>query len=210
MPRDLNAVKTEVAAEGPSRERARYHHGALREALIAAGEAILSERGVDGFSLREAARQAGVSPGAPAHHFGDARGLMTAIAARAFEGLEAVLREAHEAEPRGPSARIRAQGRAYVRFALAHPAQFDLMWRRPLLDMADPALVAAGQAAFGVLQAAVDGVAGDPCSPTGPGPTPAAIASWSMVHGYARLALDGAFDPETPGLLDGMLDRLDV
>ena len=51
-----------------------YHHGALREALIEATEVLLTERGAEGFSLREVARRAGVSPAAPAHHFGDAAG----------------------------------------------------------------------------------------------------------------------------------------
>ena len=77
MTEELNSVKTET----PERP---YHHGALRAALIEAAEAVIAERGVDGFSLRETARRAGVSPAAPAHHFGDARGLLTALAAEAF------------------------------------------------------------------------------------------------------------------------------
>ena len=79
MKDDVDSVKMTVG------EGARaYHHGALREALIDAAESILEERGVEGFSLREAARRAGVSPAAPGHHFGDARGLLTAVATRAF------------------------------------------------------------------------------------------------------------------------------
>ena len=69
MTDDLNSVKT------PLSENATYHHGALRTALLAAAEALIEERGLDRFSLRETARRAGVSPAAPAHHFGDARGL---------------------------------------------------------------------------------------------------------------------------------------
>ena len=64
-----------------------YHHGALRQALIDATEALLAEKGADGFSLREVARRAGVSAAAPAHHFGDASGLLTAVATLGFEGL---------------------------------------------------------------------------------------------------------------------------
>ena len=67
MDDDLDSVKTPAGAE-----RA-YHHGDLRAALIEAAEAVIAERGVDNFSLREAARRAGVSPAAPAHHFRDAR-----------------------------------------------------------------------------------------------------------------------------------------
>jgi AcrR family transcriptional regulator len=211
----LNTVKTESAddsAEAPY--KARYHHGALREALIAAGESILEERGVEKFSLREAARRAGVSAGAPAHHFGDARGLMTAIAVRAYDQLTAALTTAEEAAGPERDARVRAQGVAYVRFAWSHRAKFDLMWRRALLDLENAELNEAANAAFGALGRAIGAPSGeveassDPCAPEGP--PPSSIAAWSIVHGYARLALDGAFDPWTPGLLDGVLDRLDV
>ena len=74
-----------------------YHHGALRPALIAAAEAVIAERGVDGFSLRETARRAGVSPAAPAHHFGDARGPADRGRGR---GLPAVRRRARSGRRR--------------------------------------------------------------------------------------------------------------
>src|SRR3974390_2682001 len=73
-----------------------YHHGALRQSLIAATEAIILERGVDGFTLREAARRAGVSPAAPAHHFGDARGLLSEVATLGFKEFGEALRAADE------------------------------------------------------------------------------------------------------------------
>jgi AcrR family transcriptional regulator len=81
------------ARSRPARAQARegYHHGALREALIEASEALLAERGLEGFSLREVARRSGVSPAAPAHHFGDADGLLAAVATQAFDGLTAAL-----------------------------------------------------------------------------------------------------------------------
>lgn len=70
-----------------------YHHGALRDALLAAAESVLNESGLEGFTLRECARRAGVSHGAPAHHFGDARGLLSAFAAQSFDQLEALTRQ---------------------------------------------------------------------------------------------------------------------
>ena len=124
-----------------------YHHGNLRTALIAAAEAVITERGVDGFSLREAARRAGVSPAAPGHHFGDARGLLTAVATAAFTELGDVLAAA-AAVPGDRRPRLEAQGAAYVGFALAHPAAFDLMWRRAVVDAADPDFVAAGRSSM--------------------------------------------------------------
>lgn len=183
MTADLNSVKT---ASG------RYHHGALRQALLNGAEAILTERGIEGFSLREAARRAGVSPAAPAHHFGDTRGLLTALAAEAFRRFGDAL-EAADRTGRSRIERVRAQGRAYVAFALDCPALFHLMWRRELLDNADEQLLLAGQRAFGFLQSAVEGsvprlVERSPEDPI----DPAALASWSIVHGFALLTLGGA------------------
>ncbi len=190
MTADLNNVKT-ARARGT-----RYHHGGLRDALIAAAEAELSEHGVERFSLRATARRAGVSPAAPAHHFSDARGLLTAVATAAFGDLEAALAAADDAAPRDLGGRVRAQGLAYVGFALAQPARFELMWRKALLDADDSALVKAGDAAFGVLQRAVGGAGFGPRGAPDRLPSPAAIACWSIVHGFARLALDGAFGTE--------------
>jgi AcrR family transcriptional regulator len=90
---DLNDVK--MAQQAPSDLGAKpaqgYHHGDLRAALIDAAKALIAERGVDGFSLRAAARRAGVSAAAPAHHFGDVRGLLTAVATGAFDACTAAL-----------------------------------------------------------------------------------------------------------------------
>jgi AcrR family transcriptional regulator len=200
----LNSVKTSRS----------YHHGALRPALIEAAEALIAERGLDRFSLRETARRAGVSPAAPAHHFGDSRGLLTAIAAAAFVELAEALEAADEAGTR--EERITAQGIAYVRFALARPARFDLMWRKALLDGDDPALAAAGNRAFAVLDRAVRGEHASLSGPADPRLAPS-IAAWSVVHGFARLAIDGVFgtDEGAPAraaeaLLPAVLDYLRV
>ncbi len=96
----MNRGRPAPAVAGDKRKgaaaRQRYHHGALKDALVAAAEAILLESGVAGFSLRAAARRAGVSPSAPAHHFGDAAGLLAEVAARGFEELARDLRDAEE------------------------------------------------------------------------------------------------------------------
>ena len=112
-----------------SMPRAPYHHGALREALIEATESLLAERGPDGFSLREVARRAGVSPAAPAHHFGDAAGLLTAVATLGFAGLTEALERGHALGGGDPRAALRGQGMEYVAFALRHPGRFRLMFR---------------------------------------------------------------------------------
>jgi AcrR family transcriptional regulator len=186
MKKHLNTVKSAGLVK-----RGGYHHGDLRNALILAAEEILQERGATGFSLREAARRAGVSPGAPAHHFGDARGLLTAVAARGFKRLEEELSGASTNTP--PADRVRAIGAAYLTFALKNGPIFGIMWLRDLLDQTDPEYLKAGRAAFNVFeQAALERnvpVATAPHVPDAP-----VIAAWAMVHGLARLTLDGALD----------------
>ncbi|MFN3946008.1 MAG: TetR/AcrR family transcriptional regulator [Allosphingosinicella sp.] len=203
MNHDLNSVKK---ARG-------YHHGDLRAAVIAAAEEVIGERGLDRFSLRETARRAGVSPAAPAYHFGDARGLLTALAADAFRRFGDALAAADRDGDR--TARIRAQGMAYVGFALAHPAKFDLMWRYALIDREDADYGAAAARAFAVIDKAVRGE--EAIARQGDIAVAPSIACWSMVHGFARLALDGAFgtnegaaERAAEALLPAVLRHLDV
>ncbi|ESQ74139.1 TetR/AcrR family transcriptional regulator [Asticcacaulis sp. AC402] len=189
-----------------------YHHGELRQALINATEQILTERGLEGFSMREAARRAGVSAAAPAHHFGDTRGLLTAVATAGFLELQAALREANT-QGGDRTARIQAQARAYIRFGVAHPARFDLMWRCEALNRADPAYLSASVGAFSLLHEVITGVAVSAeqlCDVAKPGIDVRAVAAWSLVHGFTTLARQGNFDPEMPGLMDGVMATLTV
>src|SRR5699024_12294099 len=80
-------------------------------------------RGVDALSMRDLARQAGVSHGAPAHHFGDRRGLLTALATDGFQRLATIL------EPSVTAEHFDQTAVAYVRFAATHPGHFDVMFR---------------------------------------------------------------------------------
>src|SRR5580658_1909495 len=99
----------------PAKKRA-YHHGDLKDQLVAAAEAIILERGVDGFTLREAARRAGVSPAAPAHHFKDASGLLAEVAMRGFQDFGDALEAADRRGGADPARRLHEQGLAYVNF----------------------------------------------------------------------------------------------
>jgi AcrR family transcriptional regulator len=209
MANDLNSVNIESGERG-------YHHGALREALIAAAEEVIAERGVDGFSLRETARRAGVSPAAPGHHFKDARGLLTAVATGAFRAFGDALEAADRDAGTDRVARIRAQGMAYVRFALANRAKFDLLWRKALIDGTDPDYQTAGDRAFAILDDAVRGVLA-PIGQAWEEDLAPSMAAWSIVHGFARLAMDGVFGDEagaaeraTEALLPRVLDHLAV
>src|SRR6266540_666711 len=156
-----------------------YHHGDLRRALLAAAVAAIEERGPAAISLRDLARRANVSHAAPAHHFGDKAGLLTALAAEGFTKLTASFLEI---------------GVAYVGFAVRHPAHFAVMFRPDLYHADDPSVVAARDGARESLHGGL-GLVADP----GPAPSPiAALAAWSLVHGLATLWLSGSLrDPPT-------------
>ncbi|WP_459615898.1 TetR/AcrR family transcriptional regulator [Bordetella sp. 2513F-2] len=182
-----------MATSSRSRASDSYHHGALRAALVQATEAMLAEGGLEGFTLREAARRVGVSPAAPLHHFGSAAGLLTEVAILGFEALAVYLRDGREAGS-DPADCLRRQGLGYVRFALAHPGRFLLMFRKDRLQE-DPRLAAAGQAAYGELERGVRGYAGLAAgAPLDDAAQVLLLGAWSTVHGYAHLALDGKFD----------------
>ncbi|RXG93569.1 TetR/AcrR family transcriptional regulator [Bradyrhizobium zhanjiangense] len=165
-----------------------YHHGELQEALIAASEAILAEQGAEGFTLREAARRAGVSPAAPSHHFGNAQGLLTEVAIRGYDALAGALREAASGK-QGARDKLHAQGLAYVNFALTHPGRFQMMFANKRLVADDARLRQASRAAGYAFEIVVAELVGG----TAKEAKTAAAAAWSTVHGFAKLALEEKF-----------------
>ncbi|MBT2744949.1 TetR/AcrR family transcriptional regulator [Lysobacter sp. ISL-50] len=168
----------------------RYHHGDLRIALIQAADRILAEQGLEGFSLREAARRAGVSAAAPAHHFGGASGLLSEVAVLGFDELARHLQT--DASAGTPTQRLRMQGIGYVRFALTYPGRFQLMFRRDLLSPDHAGLQDAGDRAMAQLEQTIRAMhAIAPDQPMEARSRVVLLASWSMVHGFAHLALDG-------------------
>lgn len=161
-----------------------YHHGNLRATLLAATADHVAREGADGLSLRALAAAAGVSHGAPAHHFGDRRGLFTALATEGFTLLGDAL-EATEAD-------FLEQAVAYVEVASVNPGHFAVMFRPALVDDADPALVAARERAATLLSAGAGQLAADD-------PLAVRTAAFSLVHGFATLRLAGALGPEAAG-----------
>ena len=161
--------------------RPQYHHGDLRAVILAETARLVADHGADGVSLRQLARNAGVSHAAPAHHFTDRRGLFTALAA---EGFWLLCEELKAARGNFVDAAL-----AYVRFAIDHPGHYAVMFDRSLVDPADPELVAAQAAAGAELSQGVATLA-DPHAKTDP--AGAELAAWSLVHGFAMLWLNHA------------------
>lgn len=159
-----------------------YHHGALREACIAAGLRLLEEGGTDAVTIRGVARLTGVSHTAPLHHFPHRDALLDAIAQRGFDRLLAALADAVPDLAAPPVVRLRAYGLAYIDAAVASPQLFDLMFGRPRDAIGENA----GRLLVELCAAAVergDLVAVDPDR--------LAHLLWSAVHGLASLYVSG-------------------
>jgi AcrR family transcriptional regulator len=155
-----------------------YHHGNLRREILDAALDAIAEDGAVALSLRELARRAGVSHAAPAHHFGDKAGLLTAIAVEGYDMLRAALSEAR-------AGGFLDVGLAYIEFAVGHPAHFEVMYRPDLLHTDDPDLVAARRATAELLY----GPAGSAFPERNT--MHVGLAGWSFAHGFASLWLTG-------------------
>ncbi|MBB2172735.1 TetR/AcrR family transcriptional regulator [Gluconacetobacter asukensis] len=182
---DVYAVNMSENDNSVNLKKRSYHHGDLRAALIAEGLRLLGKRDVDALSLREVARGVGVSATSVYRHFPDKDALLTALALEGLAQLGAAQRAAAEAAG-GGSAGFAATGRAYVRFALANPALFRLIFTSPVLEPAKAAGTLDSEA-WTLLQANAAMVA----ARQGGEAATRAIEAWALVHGLAMLMLDG-------------------
>ena len=180
----------------------RYHHGNLRQTLIEAGVALIAQQGVDGFNLRELARRAGVSPGAPYRHFADKDALLAAVATEGFEALVEQLRAAMCSDD-NPTLAFRRQGLVFTRHAISHPAHFRAMYLARLQDDERfPELAKARAEANRAVReqiAAARGAGGL----AGFDDQHIALAALALVYGTARLFVDGVLPgSEDPALAE--------
>lgn len=175
--------------------RKRYHHGDLRAALVEVGLRLLAERDVEGVSLREMAREVGVSATSVYRHFPDKAALMQALAREGLDRLAVAQREA--ATGKEGAASFAATGRAYVRFALANPALFRLIFT------SSAQLQATGEVeALRMLRANAAAASSGDAGPDGA--ENGALRAWSLVHGLAMLMLDGQL-PADDRLIDTLI-----
>ena len=171
-----------------------YHHGDLRRALLEAAVAAIAESGPAALSLRDVARRADVSHAAPAHHFADKAGVLTAVAVQGYDMMADALEQAQR-----ETGQFLEVGVAYVRFAVQHRAHFEVMNRPELYDADRDDVRDARARARAALHS---GVA---TTGTGDGDVDvqvAGVAAWSLVHGFATLWLQGSLPPELGADLD--------
>jgi AcrR family transcriptional regulator len=166
----------------------------LRRAVLDAALAISAETGPDAISLREVAREAGVSHQAPYHHFGDRAGIFAAISE---EGFSILTKELTHSRTQGASLMCEA----YVHFALQHKGHFRVMFRSDLCNIENyPEALVQADLAFGVLLDEVNALLGDDASETSA--RAQATYMWSVAHGLATLLLDGPLDKKLGGIAD--------
>lgn len=166
-----------------------YHHGHLREALIACGLHQLNAEGIQQLSLRGVAKMAGVSPAAPKHHFSNKEGLLAAIGAQGFRNLTS-LRMSLLSGLDDPEKRVHAVFSAYVEFALKRPALFHLMFGPEIADKAaHPEFLSESEQSYRLLTDVLEdfliartghAIAGEV----------AAFSLWAAAHGLATLMAD--------------------
>lgn len=174
-----------------------YHHGDLRSALIDAGIKALETAGEAEVPLRQLAREVGVSATAVYRHFPDKRALLVALADEGLQRLGAAQRQAAEAVGDSGGA-FAATGRAYVRFALAHPALFRLVFTHA--DFAGGPLSSDDEASRMLFANARALTGGDPAASRR-----LVLQAWAVVHGLAMLMLDARI-PADDAIIDAVID----
>lgn len=172
--------------QSPTSSPRPYHHGDLRRALLDAALHAIEEAGPAALSLRALARKIGVSHAAPAHHFADKAGLLTAVAAEGYALLAGALRAAE-----GRTGSYLEMGVAYVHFAVTHRAHFAVMFSPELYDSEAPAVVEA--------RAVTEKLLYGPVAQLAENPLQAGVAAWSLVHGLATLYLNDNLPPGLGG-----------
>ncbi|MDB5868964.1 MAG: transcriptional regulator, TetR family [Polaromonas sp.] len=196
---------------GPVAPKTPYHHGNLREALIVCAVELIAQDGLDKLSVREVAKRAGVSPGAPFRHFATRTALLTAVAEQATQQLRACVESALAQAAGAPAlARFGTIGHAYLDWARANPTHFQVISDRALIDYSSSASLGKDNDAIRLcMRELLDEAFG---ATSGFDAVHAQMAARALVYGLARMAVDGHF-PEwsltgqtAPSAMSGTLD----
>jgi AcrR family transcriptional regulator len=165
-----------------------YHHGDLRRALLQEAVRLIQRKGVDALTLRAVGEPLGVSRTALYRHFADKSALRAAVASEGFRMLRLQVLEAWNGHGRSAEA-FQEMGMAYVRFAMAHPSHYRVMFGECVEASTDPELAREGAAAF---QALVDALTWQQQNGAVRPDNPLRLAQfiWATVHGIAMLAID--------------------
>jgi AcrR family transcriptional regulator len=170
--------------------KSKYHHGDLKNALIAAGIDILAKEGVHALSLRAVAQRAGVSHAAPYAHYADKQALIAAISTAGYRRFYESLRAVGERYPGDPLRQLIEGTWAYAQFALHDPAHFKITFSSAIeREQAYPAFVEMSQQSFGLVLGIVERCQSAGILRAGP-PDLLAVSVWGLVHGVVSLLLE--------------------
>jgi AcrR family transcriptional regulator len=188
-------VKKEPVKPSSTPKREPYHHGDLRAHLIETVRQLVEEKGVDGFSISQAARIAGVSSAAPYKHFHDKMEIVRAVALEGMRRLGAAMSSAADSASAANFGKINAVGQSYVNFARAEPGVFRLMFGLTETHAGDPDIMCTGQETYGIVLREVAAA-----MPDGTSEGDVQLRSyllWTFVHGHSFLQIDGKVDAAT-------------
>jgi len=167
-------------------KRKTYHHGALRETLVATALELLDAGGREAVNVRETARRAGVSPGAPFRHFPDRAALLAALTSAIGAEFRAFSEDAISHAGANPLRQFRAMGLAYIRYAILHPRRFSLLHAETCTDPKALALFTRDADAVALIaRAQREGLIR-----AGP-PEAVHLAAQALTYGLARMIVDG-------------------
>ena len=171
-----------------------YHHGNLRQALIDAALALLAEGGGEAVTVREAARRAGVSAGAPFRHFPTRNALMTAVAEESMRRFKAEIdRAVARTSAADPLGRLRAIARTYLRWAMRNPAHFEVHSTQRLFDFDQATSLHRDDDAIRAITRKTVQDAADAGLLRQNDVALVQLAGRAMVYGFARMKIDGHF-----------------
>ena len=202
-------MSAETDGCGPGAKGRGYHHGRLRQALLAAARALMSERGAAGFTLAEAAKRVGVTGAAPYRHFADRNALVAALAQQGFEHFNEQLGRAWDGGRPDPVAALRRRGAAYLAFAKEEPGLYKAMFGDAGY-LAQPVASGPAQKAFDDLVRTSVAVLRHFYAPEN-NARALAMQIWAMTHGVAELMLAGHFcdqPGEASAVLEGAIAAL--
>jgi len=167
-------------------KRKTYHHGSLRETLVATALELLDAGGREAVNVRETARRAGVSPGAPFRHFPDRAALLAALTSAIGAEFRAFSEDAISDAGANPLRQFRAMGLAYIRYAILHPRRFSLLHAETCTDPKALALFTRDADAVALIaRAQREGLIR-----AGP-PEAVHLAAQALTYGLARMIVDG-------------------
>lgn len=191
-PTGRRSAKPRPAVVGRAPAAKPYHHGDLRRVLIEAAMQLVGEGGPEAVSVREAARRAGVSPGAPFRHFPSRDALMNAVAEEAQRRFRAEIETALAGAPSGdPLGRFRCLGIAYLRWAMKNPTHFEVISSRRFFDHDRSADVSSDNAELIGLTERTLAEAFSAGQLRTQDLKRVQIAARALVYGFARMHIDG-------------------